>query len=100
MAESAAKPEIVLYAQALCGYCSAAKKLLRGKGVDFELIDVTLDPAGRREAKQRSGRSTLPQIFIDGQPVGGYDDIAALDRDGRLDAMLGIAGHNEEHPGE
>lgn len=85
-------PDIVMYTQGLCGYCTAARKILASKGVDFEVVDVTFKPDRRREMKDRSGRSTTPQIFIDDQPVGGYDDLVALDRDGRLDDLLGVSG--------
>lgn len=81
-------PEVIMYTQALCGYCSAARKLLKSKGVDFEDIDVTLNAKRRREMKERSGRTTVPQIFIGGQHIGGYDDIAELERQGRLDELL------------
>ena len=85
-------PKVVMYRQGFCGYCSAAGKLLKSKGVDFEAIDVTLNAERRREMRDRSGRNTAPQIFIGDAHVGGYDDLAALDRDGRLDEMLGISG--------
>ncbi len=81
---------VVIYTRALCGYCTAALKLLRNKGVDFQQVDVTFKPALRKKMIEHSGRSTVPQIFIDDTPVGGYDDIAALDREGRLDELLRI----------
>ncbi len=84
-------PELVMYTAALCGFCSAARKLLQGKGINFTEINVTLNAALRREMINRSGRRTVPQIFIDGQAVGGYDDIAELDRCGELDTLLGVA---------
>lgn len=71
-----------------CSYCLRAKALLADKGVAFQEIDVTHDPARRRWLAERTGRRTVPQIFIDGQNVGGYDDIAALDRQGQLDVLL------------
>lgn len=83
-------PVIVMYTQAFCAYCAAARKLLRRKGVEFEEIDVTMNAEQRREMTTRSGGQTVPQIFIDDRPVGGYDDIVRLDRDGKLDALLGI----------
>ena len=82
-------PEIVMYTQALCSYCAAAKKLLHGKGVDFTEINVTMDSDLRREMIDRSGRRSVPQIFINGRHVGGYDDLAELDRQDKLDALLG-----------
>ncbi|HHQ13576.1 MAG TPA: glutaredoxin 3 [Chromatiales bacterium] len=80
---------VVIYTRALCGYCSAALRLLRKKGVDFDEIDVTFRPALRKQMIERaSGRSTVPQIFIDGAHIGGYDELAALDRAGKLDELL------------
>lgn len=82
---------VEIYATQSCPYCHAARGLLSRKGVDFDLIDVGRDPARRAEMTQRAnGRRTVPQIFIDGQPVGGSDDIHALDRAGKLDALLGL----------
>lgn len=80
---------VTIYTTPSCGYCFAAKRLLRGKGIAFEEIDVSADPRRRAEMMQRaSGRRTVPQIFIGGEGVGGFDDIAALDRAGKLDPML------------
>ena len=82
---------VEIYATQSCPYCHAARGLLSSKGVDYDLIDVGRDPARRAEMTQRAnGRRTVPQIFIDGQPVGGADDIHALDRAGKLDALLGL----------
>jgi len=81
-------PEVVMYTQALCGYCTAARKLLRSKGIDFVEINVTMNAARRREMTERSGRRTVPQIFINDQHIGGYDDMARLDRQHKLDALL------------
>ena len=79
---------IVLYTTPLCGFCFRAKKLLAAKGVDFDEIDVMMDPVKRQEMIERSGRRTVPQIFIDDRHVGGYDDLAAMDRAGNLDPLL------------
>jgi glutaredoxin 3 len=79
---------IVMYTQAFCGYCSAAKALLERKGVRFEELDVTVNPGLRREMMERSGRRTVPQIFIGDRHVGGYDDMAAMDQSGELDTLL------------
>ena len=84
------RPEVTMYTQALCGYCSAARKLLKSKGVDFEEIDVTLNAKRRREMIDRSGRHTVPQIFAGDRHLGGYDDIAELDRQERLNTLLGL----------
>ena len=80
---------IEIYTSPLCGYCHAAKRLLTQKGVSFTEHDVSTDPAKRQEMMGRAGgRHTVPQIFASGTHLGGYDDIAALDRQGRLDAAL------------
>ncbi len=82
-------PTVEIYTSPLCGYCHAAKRLLTDKNVSFSEIDVLADPARRKEMVQRAnGRRTVPQIFIGATHVGGYDDIAALDRAGKLDALL------------
>ncbi|MCB0879702.1 MAG: glutaredoxin 3, partial [Thermoleophilia bacterium] len=66
-------------------------RLLQQKGVNFDEIDVSLAHGRRQEMVERAGgRSTVPQIFIDGQGIGGFDDLAALDRDGKLDPLLGL----------
>lgn len=90
-----ARVPVRMYATGWCPYCVAARDLLRGKGVPFEEIDLTSDPARRAEMESLSGRSSVPQIFIGDEHVGGYDDMAALDRSGRLDRLLGITEHNE-----
>lgn len=82
------EPAVVIYTRALCGYCAAACKLLDAQGVTYDVIDATLSRKLRREMQDRSGRNTFPQIFIHGEPIGGYDDLAALHRDGQLDGRL------------
>jgi len=77
-----------MYTQALCGYCAAARELLESKGARFSEIDVTMNPAMRREMQNRSGQYTVPQIFIGERHVGGYDDLASLDDRGELDELL------------
>jgi glutaredoxin 3 len=85
-----------MYATAVCPFCLMAERLLRGKGVaEIEKIRVDLDPARRAEMMQRSGRRTVPQIFVGERHVGGYDDLAALDRAGGLDPLL--AAPQESH---
>lgn len=82
---------VEIYATQSCPYCHAARGLLQKKGVAYELIDVGRAPERRAEMTQRAhGRRTVPQIFIDGAHVGGSDDIHALDRQGKLDPMLGL----------
>ncbi len=81
--------EIEIYTQDWCGYCARAKQLLERKGVAFREIDAPHGTPERDQAMQRSGgRTTMPQIFIDGSHVGGCDELVALDRAGKLDAML------------
>lgn len=80
---------VEIYTTPICGYCHRAKRLLHGKGVDFIEIDVMGDPARRAEMVERSGGGrTVPQIFIDGTPIGGCDELHALERRGKLDPML------------
>lgn len=82
--------DIEIYTKFLCPYCTRAKALLESKGVGFREIDVTMDAGLRRTMMERSnGRSTVPQIFIDGHHVGGSDDLAALEARGGLDPLLG-----------
>ena len=85
---AAASPQLTIYTRALCGYCSAARKLLDSKGVDYQELDTTLNSKLRAEMEARSGRQTVPQIFIGDQHIGGYDDMAALDATGKLDGLL------------
>ena len=83
---------IEIYSSMLCGFCHAAKRLLKSKAVEYQETDVLLHPSKRREMMDRAnGRHTVPQIFIDGEHVGGCDELYALDAAGRLDAKLGLA---------
>lgn len=83
---------VEIYTGMFCGYCAAAKRLLQQKGVAFEETDVTMNPALRQTMVERAnGGRTVPQIFIDGEHIGGCDDLYALDKAGGLDAKLGIA---------
>jgi glutaredoxin 3 len=77
-----------IYTRRACGYCDMAIDLLREKGVAFDHVDATGDPALRRWLVEVTGQHTVPQIFIDGRPVGGYTELAALDRRGELDRLL------------
>ena len=84
--------EVVVYSTMFCPYCHRAKALLKSKGVEFTEIDVMMDPDRREEMTRLSnGGRTVPQIFIDGVPVGGSDELHALERQGKLDGLLGIA---------
>jgi len=78
-----------MYCSRFCGYCTMAERLLRSKGVDIETIRVDTEPGRRSEMEQRSGRRSVPQIFIGDIHVGGFMDLAQLERDGRLDDLLG-----------
>lgn len=81
--------KIEIYTKAFCPYCTRAKALLDSKGVSYEEFDITMGGAQRQEMIQRAnGRTTVPQVFIDGQHIGGSDDLAALDRRGGLDPLL------------
>lgn len=79
---------VEIYATRFCGYCSRARQLLESKGVPFHEIPVDREPARRDEMVKRSGRRTVPQIFINDRHVGGYDDLYALERNGQLDEWL------------
>ncbi len=82
-------PRIEIYTKFLCPYCSMAKSLLRDKGAEFEEVDVTMDADRRKVMIDRAGgRTTVPQIFIDGTHVGGCDDLVLLEDQGKLDAIL------------
>jgi len=88
----AAGPRVLIYLTASCPYCQAAERLLAAKGVDdIEKVRVDLEPARRTEMKQRSGRRTVPQIWIRGRHVGGCDELHALEDAGQLDALLAAA---------
>tara|TARA_A100001037_G_C14742789_1_gene453936 strand:- start:216 stop:476 length:261 start_codon:yes stop_codon:yes gene_type:complete len=83
--------KVEIYTGMMCGFCSAAKRLLREKGVDFEEADVSFSSGKRQEMVARAnGKHTVPQIFIDDAHVGGCDDLYALESAGKLDAMLGL----------
>jgi glutaredoxin 3 len=81
--------QVVIYTTNYCPYCTGAKALLRSKKVQFEEIDVTHDAAKRAEMERLSQRWTVPQIFIDDLPIGGFDDMRRLDETGELDRLIG-----------
>ena len=88
MSEST-KPPITMYSTAVCPYCIQAERLLASKGIrDITKIRIDTDPARREEMMTRTGRRTVPQIYIGDHHVGGYDDLAALDRSGKLAELL------------
>jgi len=85
-------PRILIYTSDFCSYCTRAKNLLTRKGVAYEEIHLDrADMQGRMDLARLTGRYTVPQILIDESPVGGYDEIKALDDQGRLDPLLGLA---------
>jgi thioredoxin reductase (NADPH) len=86
-------PEIVMYTKSWCPYCDQAKHLLRDKGQTWNEIDVEAEPERRREMIERSGRSTVPQIWVGDRHVGGFDELAGLERRGELDPLLGRKKH-------
>jgi glutaredoxin 3 len=79
---------ILMYTTAVCPFCIMAERLLRAKGVVIEKVRVDLEPARKDEMIERTGRRTVPQIYVDDRHIGGYDDLAALDRAGGLDPLL------------
>lgn len=84
-----ATAKVRMYTSAVCPYCQMAERLLQQKGVgDIEKIRVDLDPTQREAMMELTGRRTVPQIFIGDTHVGGYDDLSALDRAGKLDVLL------------
>ncbi len=81
--------QVEIYTKGTCPYCARARRLLEDKGARYDEYEISTDPDKRAEMIQRSnGRSTVPQIFIDGRHVGGSDDLAELERRGQLDPML------------
>lgn len=87
--------KVTIYTRIACGYCASAKRLLQQKGVAYEEQDASFSPELRQEMIRRSGRSTFPQIFIGDLHIGGADDLHALEREGRLDALL----QEQDEPG-
>ncbi|HKU71243.1 MAG TPA: glutaredoxin 3 [Burkholderiales bacterium] len=82
--------KVTMYSTGVCPYCQMAERLLRSKGVaTIDKIRVDLEPERRVEMMEKTGRRTVPQIYIGETHVGGYDDLAALDRAGKLDGLLG-----------
>jgi glutaredoxin 3 len=78
---------IEMYTTAWCGFCVRAKVLLESRGLEFEEISLDGDPSFRAKLLERTGRWTVPQILIDGQPIGGYSELWQLDRDGGLEGL-------------
>jgi glutaredoxin 3 len=81
--------QVIMYSTGICPYCVMAERLLKAKGVDnIEKIRIDLQPEQRAEMMQKTGRRTVPQIYIGDTHVGGFDDLSALERQGKLDALL------------
>jgi glutaredoxin 3 len=88
MPETLTTPRIQMYTTRWCGYCVRAKTLLDARQLPYEEINLDEDPAFRQTIHDLTGGWTVPQILIDGRPIGGYTELWRLDRDGRLDALL------------
>ena len=89
-AESPAElPQVVMFTKTPCGYCNRARRLLSERGIAYTEIPIDRDPHQERVMRERSGRETVPQVFIGEHHVGGYTDLAALDAAGQLDPLLG-----------
>lgn len=84
-------PKVVIYTKDYCSFCRHAKSLLRSKNVDFQEIDVTRDESLWAEVRRLSGRATVPQVFVDGKALGGFEELRRLDATGELDRLLGLA---------
>ena len=84
--------KIEIYTTPFCGYCARAKGLLDSKGAAYEEMDVMMDDKKRTEMRERAKRTTVPQIFINGQHIGGSDELAALEQAGKLDPLLAQPG--------
>ena len=82
---------VVVYATQWCPYCQRARALLDAKGVPYSLIDIEAVPGAREEMRARSGRTSVPQIFVGNRHLGGFDDTKALDDRGELDSLLAVA---------
>ncbi len=82
--------QVTIYTTLVCPFCVRAKRLLDHKGVAYDEVDVSYDAALREKMIAESGRRTVPQIFIDGTPVGGYEELQSLEDRGELDPMLGL----------
>jgi len=84
-------PEVIMYSTAVCPYCVAAKNFLKSRGLGYQEVRVDTDPAARALMMERTRRTSVPQIFINGTHVGGYEELVALDRSGGLAPLAGAA---------
>ena len=89
---SSTSPAIIIYTSAVCGYCMAAKNFLKSKGLGWQEVRIDTDPVERERMITRTRRHTVPQIFIGETHVGGYDDMMALHRAGKLETLLTAVG--------
>jgi glutaredoxin 3 len=89
-------PDVLMYTKPYCWYCKAAKRLLEERGVAYVEVDLLRYPERTGEMRAKAPAHTVPQIFIDDLAIGGYDDMCALDRQGKLDPLLGIGGHHKQ----
>ena len=80
--------KVIVYSTLVCPYCIRAKLLLRSRGIDFQEVDVTGDSVARRRLVEATGRRTVPQIFISGESIGGFEELRALERSGELERKL------------
>jgi glutaredoxin 3 len=80
--------EVIMYSTRFCPYCMRARKLFKNKKIEYKEILIGSDRSLRKEMEQKSGRTSVPQIFINGQAIGGYDDIVQLNTDGKLETLL------------
>ena len=85
---AAGEPNVVIYGNETCPYCAAARMLLKKKGVDYVDISITGDDANRQKMMDLSGGRTVPQIFINDKPIGGFDELYSLEQSGELDELL------------
>ena len=85
-----ASPNITIYGTETCSYCTAARMLLKKKGLEYEDILVSRDAGKREEMIARSGNQSVPQVFIGDRSIGGFDELYALERNGELDRLLGV----------
>ena len=89
------KPKVEIYGSEHCGYCTAARMLIERKGLEVTEISVSQNKGALDEMLSRGGRHSVPQVFIDDQPIGGFDELYMLDQSGDLDRILGLSGEPE-----
>ena len=82
---------VTVYTTEPCGFCRTAKALLAARRIPYEEVNLAKDAAGRAELAERTGMMTFPQVIIDGEPIGGYQELVAVDRDGRLSPLAEAA---------